>query len=284
MSNFEANLSAVEKYLEPFKANTTGHFINGQFVVPKGSEIFENTSPVDQLSLGHVAIATETEVDQACDAAQAAFPAWRDMQGSERRKLLHHFADKIVERADEIALVESMDCGQPIRFMKKAAIRGAANFRFFADKAPEATAGSSSFQEEHTNFTSRSPIGPIGIITPWNTPFMLSTWKIAPALAAGCTVVHKPAELSPLTASLLADIAREAGIPDGVWNTINGFGDVAGKRLTEHPAIKAVALVGSSVTGPMIMKQGADTLHETRCGYAEAHAPRVRRKKSSYCF
>jgi len=260
MSNFEANLSAVEKYLEPFKANTTGHFINGQFVVPKGSEIFENTSPVDQLSLGHVAIATETEVDQACDAAQAAFPAWRDMQGSERRKLLHHFADKIVERADEIALVESMDCGQPIRFMKKAAIRGAANFRFFADKAPEATAGSSSFQEEHTNFTSRSPIGPIGIITPWNTPFMLSTWKIAPALAAGCTVVHKPAELSPLTATLLADIAREAGIPDGVWNTINGFGDVAGKRLTEHPAIKAVALVGSSVTGPMIMKQGADTL------------------------
>jgi 5-carboxymethyl-2-hydroxymuconic-semialdehyde dehydrogenase len=144
--------------------------------------------------------------------------------------------------------------------MKKAAIRGAENFRFFADKAPEATAGTSSFQEEHTNFTSRSPIGPVGIITPWNTPFMLSTWKIAPALAAGCTVVHKPAELSPLTAMILAEIAKDAGIPDGVWNTVNGFGQVAGKRLTEHSAIKAVALVGSSVTGPMIMKQGAETL------------------------
>jgi 5-carboxymethyl-2-hydroxymuconic-semialdehyde dehydrogenase len=260
MSEFESNLCAAEGFLEKFKSNITGHFINGSFVVPDGTELFENTSPVDQSSLGQVAIAGEAEVDQACGAAEAAFPAWRDTPGGERKVLLHHFADKIVERADEIALVESMDCGQPIKFMKKAAIRGAANFRYFADKAPEATAGSSSMQEEHTNFTSRSPIGAVGIITPWNTPFMLSTWKIAPALASGCTVVHKPAELSPLTAMLLAEIARDAGIPDGVWNTINGYGQVAGKRLTEHPAIKAVALVGSSITGPLIMKQGADTL------------------------
>ena len=260
MSTFESNIAAVKTFLQKFQNQTTGHFINGEFVIPDGAELFENTSPVDQSLLGKVAIATELEVDQACVAADKAFPAWRDISGSERRTLLHHFADKIVERADEIALVESMDTGQPIRFMKKAAIRGAANFRFFADKAPEATEGTSSLQGEHTNFTSRSPIGPVGIITPWNTPFMLSTWKIAPALAAGCTVVHKPAELSPLTAMLLAEIAKEAGIPDGVWNTVNGFGQVAGKRLSEHPAIKAVALVGSSVTGPLIMKQGADTL------------------------
>lgn len=260
MSDFESNLSAAQNFLAQFKSKPLGHFINGEFILPADNELFENHSPVDQSLLGQVAIATEVEVDEACQAAENAFPAWRDMPGNERKKLLHHFADKIVERADEIALVESMDTGQPIRFMKKAAIRGAANFRFFADKAPEATAGTSSFQDEHTNFTSRSPIGPIGIITPWNTPFMLSTWKIAPALAAGCTVVHKPAELSPLTAMLLAEIAKDAGIPDGVWNTVNGFGQVAGKRLTEHPAIKAVALVGSSVTGPMIMKQGAETL------------------------
>ena len=182
------------------------------------------------------------------------------MSGAARKKLLNHFADLIVERADEIALVESMDCGQPIRFMKQAAIRGAANFRFFADKAPEARNGMALHQDQHTNYTIRSPIGPVGIITPWNTPFMLSTWKIAPALAAGCTIVHKPAEMSPLSAMLLAEISKEAGIPDGVWNTVNGFGEVAGKRLSEHPAIKAIALVGESATGSHIMRQGAETL------------------------
>jgi 5-carboxymethyl-2-hydroxymuconic-semialdehyde dehydrogenase len=110
------------------------------------------------------------------------------------------------------------------------------------------------------NITSRSAIGPVGVITPWNTPFMLSTWKIAPALAAGCTVVHKPAEFSPLTARILAEIADEAGLPAGVWNLVNGFGEDAGKALTEHPDIKAIAFVGESRTGSMIMKQGADTL------------------------
>ena len=110
------------------------------------------------------------------------------------------------------------------------------------------------------NVTTRVPIGPVGVITPWNTPFMLSTWKIAPALAAGCTVVHKPAEFSPLTARILMEIAEEAGLPKGVWNLVNGHGDDAGKALTEHPDIKAIAFVGESRTGSMIMKQGADTL------------------------
>ncbi|MEM9438371.1 MAG: aldehyde dehydrogenase family protein, partial [Pseudomonadota bacterium] len=110
------------------------------------------------------------------------------------------------------------------------------------------------------NITTRVPIGPVGVITPWNTPFMLSTWKIAPALAAGCTVVHKPAELSPLTARLLVEIAEDAGLPPGVLNTVNGFGEEAGKALTEHPKIRAIAFVGESRTGSMISKQGADTL------------------------
>ena len=110
------------------------------------------------------------------------------------------------------------------------------------------------------NITSRRPIGPVGVITPWNTPFMLSTWKIAPALAAGCTVVHKPAEFSPLSARLLAEIAEEAGLPQGVLNLVNGMGEDAGKALTEHPDIKAIAFVGERRTGSMIMKQGAETL------------------------
>ena len=113
------------------------------------------------------------------------------------------------------------------------------------------------------NITTRVPIGPVGVITPWNTPFMLSTWKIAPALAAGCTVVHKPAEASPLTARILVEIAEEAGLPPGVLNTVQGYGEDAGKALTEHPDIKAIAFVGESRTGSMITKQGADTLKRT---------------------
>ena len=258
MSEFEQNLSRAEQYLMRFKDAPVGQFVGGKFYT--NEKTFTNLTPVDNTSIGEVSEGTEIDMDKACEAAKKAFPAWRDMPGAERKRILHHFADKIVERADEIALVESMDCGQPIRFMKQAAIRGAANFRFFADKAPEAENGLSLHQEDHTNFTVRSPIGPVGIITPWNTPFMLATWKIAPALAAGCTIVHKPAEKTPLSAMLMAEIAKDAGIPDGVWNTVNGFGATVGKRLTEHPAIKAVALVGDSATGRRIMRQGADTL------------------------
>ena len=260
MSDFENNLQAARGYLERFKANLTGHYINGAFVTPAGGATYDNTTPTDNSSLGNVVEGTADDMNQACAAAEQAFPGWRDLSGKARRELLHHFADMIEDRAEEIALVESMDCGQPIRFMKQAAVRGAANFRFFADKAPEAMNGQSLYQEEHTNYTMRTPIGPVGVITPWNTPFMLATWKIAPALAAGCTIVHKPAELSPLSAMLLAEISHEAGIPAGVWNTVNGFGEIAGRALTEHPAIKAVALVGETATGSHIMRQGADTL------------------------
>ena len=260
MSGHAENLAKAGEYLARFKNETTGHFINGQFELPDERDTFENLTPTDNSSLGNVVEGQAEDIDRASEAAEGAFADWRDMPGAARKKLLNRFADMIVERAEEIALVESMDCGQPIRFMKQAAIRGSENFRFFADKAPEAANGQSLYQEQHTNYTMRSPIGPVGIITPWNTPFMLSTWKIAPALAAGCTVVHKPAEMSPLSAMLLAEIANEAGIPDGVWNTVNGFGEVVGKRLTEHPLIKAVALVGESATGTRIMHQSADTL------------------------
>jgi 5-carboxymethyl-2-hydroxymuconic-semialdehyde dehydrogenase len=263
MSDFNKNQKLAEKYLQRFRDNTTTHFINGSWTDAGQSESFDNLSPIDNSPIGKVATGTLTDINNACEAARQAFPAWRDMPGAERKKLLNRFADLVVARAEEIALVESVDCGQAIRFMKQAALRGAANFRFFADKAPEAANGLALYQSEHSNLTIRSPIGPVGIITPWNTPFMLSTWKIAPALAAGCTVVHKPAELSPLTAYILDEVSEEAGIPPGVWNMVNGFGEVAGKALTEHPAIKAIALVGETRTGSMIMRQAADTLKRT---------------------
>ncbi|AJQ97678.1 5-carboxymethyl-2-hydroxymuconate semialdehyde dehydrogenase [Gynuella sunshinyii] len=260
MSAFSENLSRAETYLQRFREHPTTHFIAGNWTAPDTSRTFDNLTPVDNTVLGQVAIATAEDVDHACESAHVAFSEWRNVSGAERQKILHRIADLLVQRADEIALVESMDCGQPLRFMRQAAVRGAANFRFFADRAVEAANGQALYQPEHTNLTLRSPIGPVAVITPWNTPFMLSTWKIAPALAAGCTIVHKPAEFSPLSAAILADVAHEAGLPDGVWNMINGFGEEAGKRLTEHPAIKAVAFVGESVTGSHIMAQGAATL------------------------
>ena len=221
---------------------------------------FETRTPIDGGLLADVSAGDERDVDRAASAAGRAFPSWCALPGRERRELLHAIADAIEAKAEEIALVESMDTGQPIRFMAAAAKRGAENFRFFADKAPEARNGSSLPAAEHMNYTLRQPIGPIGVITPWNTPFMLATWKIAPALAAGCTVVHKPAEWSPLSACLLAEICAEAGLPPGVLNTVHGVGEMAGKAVTEHEAIKAIAFVGESATGSLIMAQGAATL------------------------
>ena len=260
MSDLTSNLEKLSGYLERFKSTGVSHHINGKNLWSKSGDTFQSVSPVDESFICDVAKGGAEEIALAADAAKNAFPAWRDLTGTERKKILHKIADGIVARAEEIALCESWDTGQPIRFMAKAAIRGAENFRFFADRALAARDGQSLPSPTLMNVTTRVPIGPVGVITPWNTPFMLSTWKIAPALAAGCTVVHKPAELSPVTASILMEIAKDAGLPDGVWNLVNGIGEEAGKALCEHPDIKAIAFVGESRTGSQIMKQGADTL------------------------
>ena len=260
MTTLEDNIKRAASHLQRFRQEGVLNHINGRACPAVDSTTFEIISPVDLQPLAKIAHGKSADIDQAAKAAKAAFPSWSAMDGGKRKALLHKIADGIAARADEIALVEAMDTGQAIRFMSKAALRGAENFRFFADRASEARDGKVLQGPGQVNMTMRSPIGPVGIITPWNTPFMLSTWKIAPALAAGCTVVHKPAEFSPLTARLLVEIAEEAGLPKGVWNLVNGMGEDAGKALTQHPDIKAIGFVGESRTGSMIMKQGADTL------------------------
>lgn len=260
MSDLDTNLQKAESYLARFKADGVLNHVNGKAIPALDGGTFETLSPVDLKPLATVARGKAADIDGAVSAAKGAFPAWAALDGDKRKALLHKIADAIVARAEEIAFVECMDTGQSLKFMAKAALRGAENFRFFADRAPEARDGSTLHGPGQINMTSRQPIGPVGIITPWNTPFMLSTWKIAPALAAGCTLVHKPAEFSPLTARLLVEIAEGAGLPPGVWNLVNGFGEEAGKALTEHRDIKAIGFVGESRTGSLIMKQGADTL------------------------
>ncbi len=260
MSELDTNIADTEELLSRFRHATLPHFINGAANPGRSGETFENTTPIDNSVIGKVAAGNARDIDDACNAAADAFLEWRARPGQERKKILHRVADAIVDNARRIALVESYDSGQPLKFMSKAAIRGAANFRFFADMAPAARDGRALPADEHLNYSIRQPIGPVGVITPWNTPFMLSTWKIAPALASGCTVVHKPAEWSPYTAMMLAEIAHEAGLPAGVLNCVQGLGESAGRSLTEHAAIKAVAFVGESTTGSHIMRQGAATL------------------------
>lgn len=259
MSKLEEALTKARKYIARYKDTSLPHFIDGRPDSGNGTT-FETLSPVDNSLLAKVARGVSSDIDRAAKAAQRAFHSWRKTTGHERRELLHNIADAIEARAEELAFVECMDTGQPIRYMSKAALRGAENFRFYADRAPQAADGLSLPTGTHLNYTVREPIGPVGVITPWNTPFMLSTWKIAPALASGCTVVHKPAEWSPLTAALLAEIAHEAGLPAGVLNVVHGFGEDAGRALTEHPDIKAIGFVGETTTGSAIMAQGSQTL------------------------
>lgn len=261
MSDLEKNLQLAQNYMQQYKDKTLGHFINGAETVPPACEVFANINPADKSFLCNVASGTGDDIARAAKAAENAFEGWRDMPSKTRRKILHKIADMIEARTQDIAIAESIDTGQVLRFTSKAALRGAENFRFFADKAESTRDGLAlPVDEAHLNITTRQPIGPIGVITPWNTPFMLSTWKIAPALAAGCTVVHKPAEWSPLSAALLVSIAHEAGLPDGVFNMVQGLGETAGKALTEHEAIKAIAFVGESHTGQLIQAQAAPTL------------------------
>jgi 5-carboxymethyl-2-hydroxymuconic-semialdehyde dehydrogenase len=259
-SALASNIDKAARALERFRGAPLGHFIDGRPERGASGELFDDRSPIDGSLLCQVACGSETDVETASEAARAAFAGWRKVPGEARRALLHRIADLIEARSEQIALIECVDTGQALRFMSKAAERAAENFRFFADRAPSAADGLALPAAEHLNYTLRQPIGPVAIITPWNTPFMLSTWKIAPALAAGCTLVHKPAEWSPLTAMLLAEIMTEAGVPAGVVNLVNGIGERTGRLLTEHPAIRATAFIGESRTGSLIISQGAPTL------------------------
>lgn len=259
MSDLEQNLAKLSALLERF---TKGGIQNRIAGVDRSGSLgtFSSISPVDKSEICPVARGGAEDIDAAAKAATAAFPAWRDLPAKERRGIILNIAERIEARAEEIALCECWDTGQAWKFMSKAALRGAENFRYFADQVTSARDGQHLPSPTLMNITTRKPIGPVGVITPWNTPFMLSTWKIAPALAAGCTVVHKPAESSPLTARLLVEIAEDAGLPPGVLNTVNGYGEEAGKALCEHPLLKAIAFVGDTKTGRRIVAQGAETL------------------------
>jgi len=243
------------------------HFINGEFVA--SAKTFRNISPVDGKHIADVCEADANNVDAAVKAAQAALHGpWGRMAVSERAAMLHKIADGIQARFDEFVAAEVADTGRPVHQARTLDVaRGIANFRTFADLAK--TANTDLFQSESAdglgalNYTVRKPLGVVGIISPWNLPLLLFTWKVAPALACGNTVVAKPSEESPSSATLLAEVIRDAGVPPGVFNLIHGFGgNSAGEFLTRHPDIDAITFTGESKTGSTIMKAVADGMKE----------------------
>jgi aminomuconate-semialdehyde/2-hydroxymuconate-6-semialdehyde dehydrogenase len=235
------------------------NYIDGQFV--RGSREFADINPADGSVIAHVTEADEQQVNGAVDAARKAFKGeWGGLGIRERAAHLHKIAAEIEKRFDCFVAAEVADTGKPIALASRLDVpRAAANFRVFADLIK--TAGLESFQTETPdgknalNYAVRKPLGVVGIITPWNLPLLLLTWKVAPALACGNTVVVKPSEETPATATLLAEIMQSAGIPNGVYNLVHGFGpNSAGEFLTQHPDIDAVTFTGESQTGAAIMK------------------------------
>jgi 5-carboxymethyl-2-hydroxymuconic-semialdehyde dehydrogenase len=236
----------------------TRHWIGGERVA--SAETFTDVSPIDGSVLGEISRGTATEAAAAVAAAKAAFPAWAATPRAERARLLHAVADGVEKRLEELAVVETTDNGALLRSHRRGVMpRVAHNFRFFSDWLVRLD--HEDFDTRgHTNHVSWDPAGPCVLITPWNAPLMLATWKVAPALAAGDTVVLKPAEWSPLTASLLADIAAEAGLPAGVLNVVQGYGSEMGDALTSHPDVRRISFTGSVPTARRIAASAAANL------------------------
>jgi betaine-aldehyde dehydrogenase/5-carboxymethyl-2-hydroxymuconic-semialdehyde dehydrogenase len=225
---------------------STEHFIGGERV---GSvSTFVDLSPMDAQPIAEIARGGEREASLAVEAAQAAFPGWAALGASGRAAHLHRLAELIDENVDRLAVVECADMAMLLRSLRARVIsRGARNFRAYADLA---VAHEERVWESNgtRNRVIRMPSGPAVVITPWNAPFMLSTWKTAPALAAGCTVILKPAEWSPLSCSLLCDLVAEAGFPPGVFNVVQGIGEEIGAALTRHPGVRRSSFTGSPET------------------------------------
>ena len=240
------------------------HFIGGQRISSR--DTFADHSPIDGSLLGQISRGGPEEVELAVAAARQAFPAWAKMARSERAQILHRIADLVEERLEDLAIVETTDNGALLRSHRLGVMpRVAHNFRFFADWAVNELHHDPFETRGHTNKVSWDPAGVAVLITPWNAPLMLATWKVAPALAAGDTVILKPAEWSPLTASMLCDIAEEAGLPAGVLNVIQGYGEEAGAALIRHPGISRISFTGSVPTAKIVARAAAENL--TPCSF-----------------
>lgn len=244
---------------------TVLNFIDGHPVAGSLGRMFDNISPVDGSLLGRVYEAGADDVDQAVAAARAALHGhWGSLDIPERAAMLHAVAAEIERRFDDFVEAEVADTGKPASLARHLDIpRGAANFRIFADMVRNVPAESFEMRAPDgarvLNYAIRRPKGVIAVVCPWNLPLLLMTWKVGPALACGNTVVVKPSEETPSTATLLGEVMKAAGVPDGVYNVVHGFGPgSAGEFLTRHPGVDAITFTGETTTGSAIMKAAAD--------------------------
>ncbi|QZA32560.1 aldehyde dehydrogenase [Hydrogenibacillus sp. N12] len=238
-------------------------FIDGAFVESSAGKRFVNINPATEEELGWVEEATKEDVDRAVQAARRALQGpWGRLSIPERIRLVRRIGDLILERREEFARLETLDTGKPYWAAYEHEIpRAAYNFHFFADYLHSVGTEAYQLDAGQLHYAIRRPVGVVGLITPWNLPMVLLTWKMAPALAMGNTVVVKPAELSPLSATLLAEVIQEAGIPDGVVNVVHGFGpNSAGAFLVEHPGVNAISFTGETTTGKTIMANASRNL------------------------
>ncbi len=235
------------------------HYIDGAFVDSADGATFDVLDPVSNETYVQAAAGKQADIDLAVAAAKRAFDEgpWPRMRNRERARILNRIAELVAARDAELAELETFDTGLPITQALGQAQRAAENFRFFADLVVAQRDDTYQVPGVQLNYVHRKPVGVAGLITPWNTPFMLESWKLAPALASGCTVVLKPAEFTPLSASLWAGIFEEAGLPQGVFNLVNGLGEEAGDALVKHPDVRLISFTGETTTGQTIFGNAA---------------------------
>ncbi len=246
-----------------FLKGTKKLFINGEFVDSQSGKTFETYNPANGEVLAYVNEAQAEDVDKAVIAAKKAFEEgpWSKMSGAERGRLMYRLAQLIDNNKQELAEIDSLDNGKPINEVLGNDIPNAVGqFEYFAGWTTKIVGQTIPVSGNYFNYTRHEPVGVVGQIIPWNFPLMMAAWKIAPALATGCTVVLKPAEQTPLSALYLAQLAAEAGFPEGVINIIPGFGETAGDALVQHPHVDKIAFTGSTNVGKAIMKKAADTM------------------------
>jgi betaine-aldehyde dehydrogenase len=240
-------------------------FINGRFVDALSGETLATLNPHDNSPIVDVAMAGTADVDLAVDAAQKAFAGWSRTPAAERGRILLRLADLIESQAEDLARLESLDTGHPLRDSRALDVpRTAACYRYFGGMADKFQGETIPVEAGFLNYTLREPVGVVGQVVPWNFPLMFTSWKMAPALAAGNTVVMKPAEITPLTSLRIAELMAEAGMPAGVVNIVPGHGSVAGQYIAEHPAIAKVAFTGSTATGRRIVQASAGNLKKVQ--------------------
>jgi 5-carboxymethyl-2-hydroxymuconic-semialdehyde dehydrogenase len=235
------------------------HYIGGELVDSVSGKTFDVLDPVSNTPYVTAAAGQAEDVDRAVAAARRAFTdgPWPRMLPRARARVLNEIADAVEAQDARLAELETFDTGLPITQSLGQARRAAENFRFFADLVVAQADDTYQVPGRQVNYVHRKPVGVAGLITPWNTPFMLESWKLAPALASGCTVVLKPAEFTPLSASLWAGIFADAGLPEGVFNLVNGFGEEAGDALVKHPDVPLISFTGETTTGQTIYRNCA---------------------------